>query len=129
MTRLGRRKTDASFAQPLTLAHPHGYRVLADAEGFPVVPGKYGCIEWFDGRDLAVYSNHPRLFTRLWAIPGVRRHQTGDQEMRAVFPPEAIERVAAVIRARKRRVLKPETARDLGSRTAYRATSGAQDAQ
>ncbi len=129
MTRLGRRKTDASFAQFLTLTRPYRFRVLADAEGFPVVPGKYGCIEWVDGRDLAVYSDHPRLFTRLWAIPGVRRHQTGDREMRAVFPPEAIEQVAAVIRARRRRVLKPEPARNLGFRTAYRATSGAQDAR
>jgi hypothetical protein len=62
-----------------------------------------GQIEWFDGRDLAVYSDRPRLFAKLWAIPGVRRHQTGDHEMRAIFPPEALEQVAGVIQARRRR--------------------------
>ena len=31
---------------------------------------------------LAVYTDRPRLFEKLWAIPGVRRHQTGDHEMR-----------------------------------------------
>jgi len=36
---------------------------------------------------LAVYCDHPRLFRKLWAIANVRRHQTGDREMRAVFPP------------------------------------------
>ena len=71
-----------------TLAKPHRFRVQADAEGFPIIPGRYGWIEWFDGRELAVYSDRPRLFTKLWAIPGVRRHQTGDREMRAVFPVE-----------------------------------------
>ena len=58
-------------------------------------------VEWFDGRDLAVYSHRPRLFAKIWAIPGVRRHQTGDQEMRAIFPPEALEQVAGVIRAKR----------------------------
>src|SRR5712691_10891906 len=73
---------------------PYRFRVQADEEGFPIIPGRYGQIEWFDGQDLAVYSNRPRLFAKLWAIPGVRRHQTGDSEMRAVFPPEAVEEVA-----------------------------------
>jgi hypothetical protein len=78
-------------------------RVTADAEGYPAIPGRYGRVEWFDGRDLAVYCNRPRLFVKVWAIPGVRRHQTGDQEMRATFPPEALEQVAGVIRARRQR--------------------------
>jgi transcriptional regulator with XRE-family HTH domain len=72
-----------------------------DPEGFPFIPGRYGVIEWFDGRELAVYSDHPRLFAKIWAIPGVRRNQTGDQEMRAIFPREALEQVAAVIRAKR----------------------------
>ena len=33
----------------------------------------------------------------------MRLWQTGDQEMRALFPPEALEQVAGVIRARRRR--------------------------
>jgi hypothetical protein len=77
------------------LARSARYRVSIDPEGFPVILlGRYGLIEWFDGRDLAVYSDHPRLFAKMWAIPGVRRHQTGDQAMRAIFPPEALEQVA-----------------------------------
>jgi hypothetical protein len=78
-------------------------RVTADAEDYPVIPGRYRDIEWFDGLQLAVYSDHPRFFAKIWAIPGVRRHQTGDQEMRAIFPPEALEQVAGVIRAQRRR--------------------------
>jgi len=95
------------------LAKPYRFRVRADAEGFPVISGGYGQIEWHcDGVNcsscalpgrfaIAVYSDRPRLFSKLWAIPGVRRHQTGDREMRAVFPPEALEQVAAVIRAKR----------------------------
>jgi hypothetical protein len=96
------RQTTA-FAQLRDLARPLRLRVIADAEGYPAIPGRYGRLEWFDGRDLAVYSDHPRFFTKLWAIPGVRRHQTGDHEMRAIFPPEALEQVAGVIRARRQR--------------------------
>src|SRR3989442_739383 len=83
------------------LAKPYRFRVRADSEGFPIIPGRYGQIEWFDGRALAVYSDHPKLFRKLWAIANVRRHQTGDREMRAVFPPEALAQVAGVIRARR----------------------------
>jgi hypothetical protein len=97
-----RRETHA-FAQFRNVACPLRLRLITDAEGFPTIPGRYGRIEWFDGRDLAVYSDRPRLFPRIWAIPGVRRHQTGDQEMRAIFPPEALEQVAGVIRARRQR--------------------------
>ena len=85
------------------LARPMRFRIAHDAEGFPVIPGRYGQIEWFDGQDLAVYFDRPRLFAKIWAIPGVRRHQTGDQEMRAILPPEALDQVASVIRARRRR--------------------------
>jgi len=74
------------------LAEPHRFRVAFDAEGFPVISGHYGQIEWFDGTDLAVYTDRPRLFARLWAVPGVRRHQTGDMEMRAVFATVASSR-------------------------------------
>ena len=98
------------------LAKPYRFRVQADAEGFPIIPGRYGQIEWFDGQALAVHSDHPKLFRKLWAIANVRRHQTGDREMRAVFPPEALEQVAAVIRARRRRTqTSPRSLRNLRS--------------
>ena len=73
-----------------TLAAPYRFRVIADAEGFPIIPGRYGRIEWYyDGVNcwscplprkvgLAVYSDRPRLFQKLRAISGVLRHQSGD---------------------------------------------------
>src|SRR5438093_4501990 len=99
------------------LASPHRFRVVADREGFPIIPGRYGQIEWYcDGVNcsscalpgqlaLAVYTDRPRLFQKIWAIPGVKRHQTGDREMRAVFPPQALVQVAHVIKARRKRTL------------------------
>ncbi len=118
------------------LVEPYRLRVLTDAEGFPIIPGRYDAIEWYcDGVQcrscalpgqvaLAVYTDRPRLFEKLWTIPGVRRHQTGDTEMRAVLPLEALEQVAMVIGARRRRHLSSDAARRLGTKTAYRATSG-----
>ena len=91
----------ATLQQFRVLAGPLRLRVTMDAEGFPLIPGRYGRIEWFDGRELSVYCARPRLFAKIWAIPGVRRHQTGDHEMRAIFPPEALEQVASVIRAKR----------------------------
>jgi hypothetical protein len=105
------------------VAKPLRFRLQLDAEGFPLIPGRYGQIEWFDGQDLAVYTDRPRLFQKLWTIPGVRRHQIGDTEMRAVFPPEALRRVAGVIKARRRRTLSSEEARRRGFKPTHRATS------
>ena len=76
-----------------TLAQPFRYRVVRDAEGRPVIPGRLGQIEPHDGRWLAVYTDHPRLFARLWAIPGVRRWQVGDQEARALVPADRFPEV------------------------------------
>ena len=97
------KRVSVAFQPFLALAGPLWLRVTKDSQGFPIIPGRYGRIEWFDGRDLAVYCDRLRLFAKLWAIPGVRRHQTGDHEMRATFPPEALEQVAGVIRARRQR--------------------------
>jgi hypothetical protein len=97
-----RRQTRA-FTLLRNLARPLRLRLIMDAEGYPAIPGRYGRVEWFNGRELAVYCGHPRLFAKIWAIPGVRRHQTGDDEMRAILPPEALEQVAGVIRARRQR--------------------------
>ena len=108
------------------LASPHRFRVVADPEGFPIILGRYGQIEWYcDGVRcwscalrgqfaLAVYTDRPRLFEKLWAIPGVKRHQTGATAMRAVFPPEALEQVAAAIKARHKRALSKDEARRRG---------------
>jgi hypothetical protein len=75
-----------------TLAAPFRYRVVVDAEGWPVIPGRLGQIECHDGPAPAVYSTRPRIFARLWAVPGVRRWQVGDQEARGLVPLGYIQR-------------------------------------
>ena len=117
-------RVSASFQPFRALASPLRLRVATDAEGFPIIPGRYGRVEWFNGCDLAVYCDRPRLFAKVWTIPGVRRHQTGDDEMRAIFPPEALEQVAGVIHTRRRRWLAPETARRRSGLATVRTTSG-----
>ena len=54
----------------------------------------------------------------------MKRHQTGDAETRAVFPIEALEQVAHVIKARRKRTLTPEEARRRGFKPTHGATSG-----
>ena len=122
-----------ALEQLRAVAKPYRFRVQADAEGFPVIPGRHGQIEWYcDGVNcsscllpgqfaLAVYTDRARLFTKLWAIPGVKRHQTGDTEMRAVFPAEALEQVATVIRARRKRTqTSPKSLQNLRPRVTSR---------
>jgi hypothetical protein len=108
-----------------TLAAPHRFRVIRDAEGWPMIPGRYGRIEYQDGRELALYSDQLRLFAKLWTISGVRRWQTGDREMRALFPPEALEQVAGVIQARRRRPAGSAAHLQKPGRPPYSATSAA----
>jgi hypothetical protein len=126
----------AAMHQLRALARPGRYRVREDGEGFPIIPGRLGRIEWYcDGqschgcpmpgeRALAVWSDRPRLFVKLGTIPGVRRWQTGDQEIRAVFPVEALDEVAGVIRARRKRAGSPEAAARMRLAALAGATSG-----
>jgi hypothetical protein len=102
-----------------------GWRLTRDEEGWPTLPGRAGRVEWYDPETLAVYTPRPRLFPKLWAIPGVRRWQTGDLEMRALFPLEALDQVARVVRLRRRRHLTPEAARTRSGLPTVRATSAA----
>src|SRR5207302_1593384 len=75
---------------------------------------------------LAVHTDRPRLFSKIWSIPDVRQHQTGDREMRAVFPVEALEQVAAVTRVRKTPGVTSAIAKKIGSTPAFEATSRSQ---
>ena len=114
-----------AFARVRKLADRARLRVRPNAEGWPIIPGRLGQIEWYcNGQDchgcplpgepaLAVYTDRPRLFPKLRALLRVRRWQTGDREMRAVFPPEAFEQVASVIRARRRRIQSPAQTQNL----------------
>jgi hypothetical protein len=109
-----------------TLAAPHRYRVVVDAEGWPVIPGRLGQIECHDGQALAVYTKRPRVFARLRAVPGVRRWQVGDQEARGLVPLERLPEVASLIQARRRRRGRPltsEQALKLRAWARIRATS------
>jgi len=63
------------------VAKPYRFRVQADAEGFPIIPGRYGRIEWHcDGVNcwscalpgqfaLAVYTTRPRCSRSSWPSP------------------------------------------------------------
>jgi hypothetical protein len=64
-------------------------RVTVDPEGWPVVPGKYGRLEWRgevpDGSGLGLprfyaYSDRKRLLFKLRKVSGVRPCQSGDEE-------------------------------------------------
>ena len=76
-------------------------RVTADAEGWPVVPGRYGRIEWHTADTLAAFTDRPRIARRLRGV--TRPHQVGSEEFRGLFAPAALAQVAALLGARKRR--------------------------
>jgi hypothetical protein len=88
------------------------YRLTADADGFPMIPGRNGQVEYLGdehdtgARRLRVYTPRPRLIARLRALPGLHAQQVGDTEARFWFPagaPETLTAVCDVIRARIRR--------------------------
>ena len=95
------------------------YRIEYASDGWPYIPGAYGRLEWDCG--FTVYTDHRLMISRLLAISGVKKHQTGDGEARMTLRPDAIPPVLALIKARKRR--SPEAAAHLGAH-AYRASSG-----
>jgi hypothetical protein len=105
------------------LAAAHRYRVGRDVDGWPIIPGKLGRLEWHDGELLPVYSDRPRVFARPWAVPGVRRWQVGDPEVRGLVPVGSLPAVAGPIQARRRRLLAPEDARKRFALPTVRATS------
>lgn len=92
-----------AFAALRSLAAPHRFRVMADREGWPIIPGRRGQIEWHDGTLVAVYTNRPRMIRQLVTLPGAVRHQIGDDEARVLIPQETVPEAARVIRARHRR--------------------------
>jgi hypothetical protein len=111
----GRRRTDEqhrSFAELRALAGAR-WRVTADVENYPVIPCRYGQIEWFapGSSRLAAYADRPRLFRRVLDLPGVRRHQIGDLEISVLFPQHVLGDMALLLRASRRRHLSSEEAR------------------
>jgi hypothetical protein len=77
-------------------------RIGVDTEGWPVLAGRYGQVEYHDGARLAVYSSRARVIGRLRAL-GVRPYQVGDHEARFLFHPPALAAVRMIIKARRKR--------------------------
>jgi hypothetical protein len=101
------------------------YRVTQDIEGWPVIEGRLGRIEWSSPMlgmltTLAVFTDRRRMHAKILAIPAIQRHQTGDEELRAVFPSSALPAVASVIRARRKRTVSPASLKNLGAGAATR---------
>lgn len=87
-------------------------RIVPDAEGFPIVPGRLGQVEWLGAawrtgdERLYVFTNRARMIAKLLAIPGVHKHQMGDSEARLWFGAHdvaCLREVCRTIRARARR--------------------------
>src|SRR6266446_2423318 len=71
-------------------------RVVLRRGRLPQLPGQVA---------LAVYTTGRQTRQKILSVPGVTPHQRGDFELPAVFLPAALEAVARVIRARRRRSL------------------------
>jgi hypothetical protein len=79
---------DPQFTATITTALGARARLKLDAEGWPMVPGKYGRIEWRgpepDGTArVFAYTDRPKMIAKLRAVPRAHPAQIGDQE--AVF--------------------------------------------
>lgn len=87
-------------------------RIVADPEGWPMVPGRLGRLEW-RGREWATgearvfaFTDRARMIGKLLAVPGVRKSQIGDTEAAvsmAATDQAAIQAVARLLRTRVRR--------------------------
>jgi hypothetical protein len=100
-----------AFQQLRALAAPLRLRVTADKEGFPVIHGRMGDIEWYhpEGTHLAAYTAGTKVrLGLLLSLAGIKRHQIGDSECRVLFPITMLPEVARVVRARTRRLASPE---------------------
>lgn len=101
----------AAFTQLRRLAAPDRLRVVPDSEGYPVIRGQFGDIEWYhaEGTHLAAYTAGPTVrLGRLLSLPGIIRHQLGDTEARVLFPIERLAEIAEALRVRRRRRVSPE---------------------
>jgi len=86
----------------------YGPRARTDDPWLQVVPSRNGDIYPHGGDELAAYCERPGIGKRLAALDCVRVHQHGDREITVVFDVADFDRVAAVLKPRKRRRLSPE---------------------
>jgi hypothetical protein len=120
----------AAVASVRALAAPHRLRVVRDAEGYPVIPGKFGQIEYHDGTRLAAYTaGRKDRLGRLLSLPGITRHQVGDTEVRILFPVGMLPEVAHVIRARRRKQVSPGHLAKLRGSLLQRGSRGPESSQ
>jgi hypothetical protein len=93
-------------------------RLAPDVEGFPIVPGRMGRLEYLGMRSgpdrdggryadrLHVFTDRGRIIPKLLAVPGVHRGQIGSGEARLWFASHdhiTLAAVARIIRPRVRR--------------------------
>ena len=114
-----------AFDELEEVVRPLRLRVEADDDGFPIVRGTYGRVEWYGDGVLAVFTTKRAMFGKILAVPGVRQHQRGDRELRAIwramFEPAALPDIAALIRARRRRQEGAPSAAQLAARERFAA--------
>lgn len=67
------------------------------------IAGKYGHVYVNSKTELGVYTDGRQRIGMMKQIAGLRIHQVGDREASFVFPPELLDEVAVVLKARKRR--------------------------
>ena len=93
------------------LVSPLRLRVTTDLEGWPIIQGRVGQLEWHEPTTVAVYSRSMRMLAKLAQIPGLRRHQIGDTEFRLLLPldgmhdKDQLRGVSRLLRLRTRRIL------------------------
>lgn len=90
------------------MVEPLRLRVTADVEGWPMVRGRYGRLEYHDGVVVSVFTDHRLIRSRLLELPGSRRAQEGDDELRVVVPVSSLAAAGKSILASRRRTLAPE---------------------
>lgn len=77
--------------------------VMADRLWYYRVDCRWGHVYPHSAELLGAYTDGRRRIGMMKAIPGIRLHQNGDREASFLFPPEMLDQVCAVLKARKRR--------------------------
>src|SRR5262245_44392252 len=89
------------------------------------IPCMFGTIYPHGGEMLAVDADHhPKAVRALATLEGVRCWQDGDRETTFIFPLTLFDRVAGVIRPKRRRRLSPEQRARLAAHGFARAKTG-----
>ncbi len=81
------------------------YPVKIDRWGEPYIPGKKGMVTPFanDGQVLCMYTDKPKILSKMIQLPFVTRHQIADQEGYVKFHIRDIGQVETFLGLRKRR--------------------------